>query len=133
MSASTVCCSRIFGFPTRVKLHIFFTPFNSCLLCLFDSRNLSFFFLYASVNRVASLEVTEEFDPQNLLDLLSVFDVNLSSPNKDVRISTLRILSYFVKMDQRLGTNEERPHKRQRTEDSGEETVAKYTNVCLVS
>jgi len=85
------------------------------------------------VNRVASLEVTEEFDPQNLLDLLSVFDVNLSSPNKDVRILTLRILSYFVKVDQRLGTNEERPHKRQRTEDSGEETVAKYTNVCLVS
>ncbi|XP_039847986.1 small subunit processome component 20 homolog isoform X2 [Panicum virgatum] len=82
-----------------------------------------------SLQGVASLEVTEEFDPQNLLDLLSVFDVNLSSPNKDVRISTLRILSYFVKMDQRLGTNEERPHKRQRTEDSGEETVAKYTNV----
>ncbi|KAG2589626.1 small subunit processome component 20 homolog [Panicum virgatum] len=81
-----------------------------------------------SLQGVASLEVTEEFDP-NLLDLLSIFDVNLSNPNKDVRILTLRILSYFVKMDQRLGTNEERPHKRQRTEDSGEETVAKYTNV----
>ncbi|KAL6881997.1 hypothetical protein ACP4OV_011469 [Aristida adscensionis] len=77
----------------------------------------------------ASLEVTEEFDPQNLLDLFSTFAVNLSSPNKDVRVLTLRILSYFVKMDQRLGTNEERPHKRQRKEDSGEETVSKYTNV----
>ncbi|XP_062230251.1 uncharacterized protein LOC133927941 isoform X2 [Phragmites australis] len=82
-----------------------------------------------SVQGVASLEVTEEFDPQNLLDLFSIFAVNLSSPNKDVRILTLRILSYFVKMDKRLGTNEERPHKRQRTEDSGEETVTKYTNV----
>uniref|UniRef100_K3XDN4 Uncharacterized protein n=1 Tax=Setaria italica TaxID=4555 RepID=K3XDN4_SETIT len=81
-----------------------------------------------SLQAVASLEVTKEFDPQNLLDLFSIFAVNLSSPNKDVRILTLRILSYFVKMDQRLGTNEERPHKRQRTEDSGEET-AKYTNV----
>jgi U3 small nucleolar RNA-associated protein 20 len=100
---------------------------------LFDSGNSSFFFLYASVNRVASLEVTEEFDPQKLLDLLSIFAVNLSSPNKDVRILTLRILSYFVKMDQRLGTNEERPHKRQKIEDSGEETVAKYANVCLFS
>jgi len=133
MPASTVCCSRIFGFPTRVKLHIFFTlhlilVFFVCLI-----PEICHSFLYASVNRVASLEVTEEFDPQNLLDLLSVFDVNLSSPNKDVRILTLRILSYFVKVDQRLGTNEERPHKRQRTEDSGEETVAKYTNVCLVS
>lgn len=82
-----------------------------------------------SLQGVASLEATKEFDPQNLLDLLSIFAANLSSPNKDVRILTLRILSYFVKMDQRLGTNEERPHKRQRTEDSGEETVAKYTNV----
>uniref|UniRef100_A0A0A9EEA2 HTH arsR-type domain-containing protein n=1 Tax=Arundo donax TaxID=35708 RepID=A0A0A9EEA2_ARUDO len=78
---------------------------------------------------VASMEVTREFDPQNLSDLFSIFSVNLSSPNKDVRILTLRILSYFVKMDQCLGTNEERPHKRQRTEDSGEETVTKYTNV----
>ncbi|CAO2170436.1 unnamed protein product [Urochloa humidicola] len=77
----------------------------------------------------ASPEVTKEFDPQNLLDLFSVFAVNLSSPNKDVRILTLRILSYFVKMDPRVGTNEERPHKRQKTEDSGEETVFKYTNV----
>ncbi|KAL6615458.1 hypothetical protein ACP70R_037728 [Stipagrostis hirtigluma subsp. patula] len=82
-----------------------------------------------SLQGVASPQVTEEFGSQNLFDLFSIFAVNLSSPNKDVRILTLRILSYFVKMDQRLGTNEERPHKRQRTEDSGEEPVAKYTNV----
>ncbi|TVU34273.1 hypothetical protein EJB05_16104 [Eragrostis curvula] len=82
-----------------------------------------------SLQGVGSQEVTEEFDSQNLLDLFSIFSVNLSSPNKNIRILTLRILSYFVKMDQRIGTNEERPHKRQRTEDSGEETVAKYTNV----
>jgi U3 small nucleolar RNA-associated protein 20 len=97
---------------------------------LFDSSNFSFFFFYA-LSRVASLEVTKEFDPQNFLDLFSIFALNLSSPNKDVRVLTLRILSYFLKMDQRLGTDEERPQKRQRTEDSGEET-AKYTNVCLV-
>jgi U3 small nucleolar RNA-associated protein 20 len=36
-------------------------------------------------------------------------------------------------MDQRLITDEERPHKRQRTEVSGEEAVAKYANVCLVN
>ncbi|WVZ69932.1 hypothetical protein U9M48_018646 [Paspalum notatum var. saurae] len=82
-----------------------------------------------SLQGVTCLEETKEFDSQNLLDLLSIFAVNLSSPNKDVRILTLKILSYFVKMDQRLGTNEERPHKRQRTEDSGEEAVAKYNNV----
>lgn len=85
------------------------------------------------MGRVASLEVTKDFEPQNLLDLFSIFNTNLSSPNKDVRVLTLRILSYFVKMDQRLGTNEERAHKRQRTEDSGDDTVAKYANVCLVS
>lgn len=79
------------------------------------------------------MEVAKEFDPQNLLDLFSIFAANLSSPSKDVRILTLRILSFFVKMDQRLDTNDERPHKRQRTEDSGDEAVAKYTNVCLVS
>ncbi|KAJ1284067.1 hypothetical protein BS78_03G175200 [Paspalum vaginatum] len=82
-----------------------------------------------SLQGVTCLEATKEFDPQNLLDLLSIFAVNLSSPNKDVRILTLKILSYFVKMDQRLGTNEERPHKRKRTEDSGEEAAAKYNNV----
>ncbi|KAL5673932.1 hypothetical protein ACJX0J_018238, partial [Zea mays] len=78
---------------------------------------------------VSSMEVTKEFDPQNLLELFSIFAINLSSPTKDVQILTLRILSYFVKMDQRLITDEERPHKRQRTEVSGEEAVAKYANV----
>ncbi|KAF8670965.1 hypothetical protein HU200_050235 [Digitaria exilis] len=82
-----------------------------------------------SLQGVASLETTKEFETQNLLDLFSIFCTNLSNPNKDVRVLTLRILSYFVKMDQRLGTNEERPHKRQRTEDSGDDTVAKYANV----
>lgn len=77
--------------------------------------------------------MTEEFDSQNLLEMFSIFAVNLSSPNKNLRILTLRILSYFVKMDQRIGTDENRPHKRQRTEDSGEETVAKYINVCFIS
>lgn len=85
------------------------------------------------MSRLQSLEETKEFDLQNLLDLFSIFAVNLSSPSKDVRILTLRILSYFVKMDQRLITDEERPHKRQRTEVSGEEAVAKYANVCLVN
>ncbi|EES00968.2 hypothetical protein BDA96_03G215700 [Sorghum bicolor] len=82
-----------------------------------------------SLQGLPSLEVTKEFDPQNLLDLFSIFAVNLSSPSKNVRILTLRILSYFVKMDKRLITDEERPHKRQRTEVSGEEAVAKYANV----
>lgn len=82
-----------------------------------------------SLQGVSSMEVTKEFDPQNLLELFSIFAINLSSPTKDVRILTLRILSYFVKMDQRLITDEERPHKRQRTEVSGEEAVAKYANV----
>uniref|UniRef100_A0A0E0C3W1 Uncharacterized protein n=1 Tax=Oryza meridionalis TaxID=40149 RepID=A0A0E0C3W1_9ORYZ len=78
----------------------------------------------------ASLGMTGECDQQNLLDLLSIFAVNLSSPNKDLRVLTLRILSYFGKMDQRLGTDEERPHKRQKTEDSGDDTIdMKYANV----
>ncbi|KAF0916337.1 hypothetical protein E2562_005936 [Oryza meyeriana var. granulata] len=83
-----------------------------------------------SLPGAASLGMTEECDPQNLLDLFSIFAVNLSSPNKDLRILTLRILSYYGKMDQRLGTDEERPHTRQRTEDSGDGTVdMKYANV----
>uniref|UniRef100_J3L1D9 Uncharacterized protein n=1 Tax=Oryza brachyantha TaxID=4533 RepID=J3L1D9_ORYBR len=83
-----------------------------------------------SLHGAASLGMAEECGPQNLLDLFSIFAVNLSSPNKDIRILTLRILSYFGKMDQRLGTDEERPHKRQRTEDSGNDTVdMKYSNV----
>uniref|UniRef100_A0A0D3EQL0 Uncharacterized protein n=1 Tax=Oryza barthii TaxID=65489 RepID=A0A0D3EQL0_9ORYZ len=80
--------------------------------------------------RAASLGMTGECDPQNLLDLFSIFAVNLSSLNKDLRVLTLRILSYFGKMDQRLGTDEERPHKRQKTEDSGDDTIdMKYANV----
>uniref|UniRef100_A0A0E0JKH0 Uncharacterized protein n=1 Tax=Oryza punctata TaxID=4537 RepID=A0A0E0JKH0_ORYPU len=83
-----------------------------------------------SLPGAASLGMTGECDPQNLLDLFSIFAVNLSSPNKDIRVLTLRILSYFGKMDQRLGTDEERPHKRQKTEDSGDDTVdMKYANV----
>uniref|UniRef100_A0A0E0C3V7 Uncharacterized protein n=1 Tax=Oryza meridionalis TaxID=40149 RepID=A0A0E0C3V7_9ORYZ len=83
-----------------------------------------------SLPGAASLGMTGECDQQNLLDLLSIFAVNLSSPNKDLRVLTLRILSYFGKMDQRLGTDEERPHKRQKTEDSGDDTIdMKYANV----
>lgn len=83
-----------------------------------------------SLHGAASLGMTGECDPQNLLDLFSIFAVNLSSPNKDLRVLTLRILSYFGKMDQRLGTDEERPHKRQKTEDSGDDTIdMKYANV----
>uniref|UniRef100_A0A0E0FNN1 Uncharacterized protein n=1 Tax=Oryza nivara TaxID=4536 RepID=A0A0E0FNN1_ORYNI len=84
----------------------------------------------SQILRAASLGMTGECDPQNLLDLFSIFAVNLSSPNKDLRVLTLRILSYFGKMDQRLGTDEERPHKRQKTEDSGDDTIdMKYANV----
>uniref|UniRef100_A0A0E0C3W2 Uncharacterized protein n=1 Tax=Oryza meridionalis TaxID=40149 RepID=A0A0E0C3W2_9ORYZ len=84
----------------------------------------------SQILRAASLGMTGECDQQNLLDLLSIFAVNLSSPNKDLRVLTLRILSYFGKMDQRLGTDEERPHKRQKTEDSGDDTIdMKYANV----
>uniref|UniRef100_A0A0D3EQK8 Uncharacterized protein n=1 Tax=Oryza barthii TaxID=65489 RepID=A0A0D3EQK8_9ORYZ len=83
-----------------------------------------------SLHGAASLGMTGECDPQNLLDLFSIFAVNLSSLNKDLRVLTLRILSYFGKMDQRLGTDEERPHKRQKTEDSGDDTIdMKYANV----
>lgn len=89
------------------------------------------FSLFVSVSRATSLGVTEEFDPQNLLNSFCIFGASLSSPNKNVRVLTLRILSYYAKMDQRLGSDDERPHKRQRTEDSAEETLdTKYTNVC---
>ncbi|KAG8051514.1 hypothetical protein GUJ93_ZPchr0001g29715 [Zizania palustris] len=81
-----------------------------------------------SLPGAASMRMTEECDTQSLLDLFSTFAVNLSSPNKDLRVLTLRILSYFGKMDWRLGTDEERSHKRQRTEDSGNEIV-EYANV----
>lgn len=83
------------------------------------------------MSRAASLGISREFDPQFFLDLLRIFGVNLSSPDKHVQVLTLRILSYFTKMDQRLSSDEQQAHKRQRTEDSREETVdAKYTNVC---
>uniref|UniRef100_A0A0D9V2B9 Uncharacterized protein n=1 Tax=Leersia perrieri TaxID=77586 RepID=A0A0D9V2B9_9ORYZ len=82
-----------------------------------------------SLPGAASLGMTEEY-LQNLSDLFSIFAVNLSNPNKDLRILTLMILSYFGKMDQRLGTDEERALKRQKTEDSGDHSIdMKYANV----
>lgn len=103
------------------------------LPCYFDHVGAIKTFSFVSVSRAASLGMTGECDPQNLLDLFSIFAVNLSSPNKDLRVLTLRILSYFGKMDQRLGTDEERPHKRQKTEDSGDDTIdMKYANVCPI-
>ncbi|KAM0879606.1 hypothetical protein ACQ4PT_034126 [Festuca glaucescens] len=77
-----------------------------------------------------SLGMTKEFEPQNLLNSFCIFGANLSSPNKNIRVLTLRILSYYAKMDQRLGSDDERPHKKRRTEISAEEAVdTKYTNV----
>ena len=89
------------------------------------------FYLFLSVSRATSLEMTKGFNPQNLLNSFGIFGANLSSPNKDIRVLTLRILSYYAKMDQRLGSDDERPNKKRRTDDSAEETVdTKYTNVC---
>lgn len=83
-----------------------------------------------SLHGTTSLGMTEEFDPQNLLNSFSIFGANLSSPNKNIRVLTLRILSYFAKMDKRLASDDERPYKRQRTEDSAEENIdIKYSNV----
>ncbi|KAM3330839.1 hypothetical protein ACQJBY_027135 [Aegilops geniculata] len=83
-----------------------------------------------SLHGATSEGMTEEFDPQNLLNSFCIFGASLSSPNKNVRVLTLRILSYYAKMDQRLGLDDERPHKRRKAEDSAEETLEpKYTNV----
>jgi len=77
-----------------------------------------------------SLEMATEFNTQNLLNSFCIFGANLSSPNKNIRVLTLRILSYYAKMDQRLGLDDEQPHKKRRTEDSAEETIdTKYNNV----
>uniref|UniRef100_A0A453EZ34 HTH arsR-type domain-containing protein n=2 Tax=Aegilops tauschii subsp. strangulata TaxID=200361 RepID=A0A453EZ34_AEGTS len=84
----------------------------------------------SQILRATSLGMMEEFDPQNLLNSFCIFGASLSSPNKNVRVLTLRILSYYAKMDQRLGSDDERPHKRRKAEDSAEETLElKYTNV----
>ena len=124
---------RLRRIPCKGKARYTFYPALLSFVSLIYLIKAILHFLYASMSRVSSMEVTKEFDPQNLLELFSIFAINLSSPTKDVQILTLRILSYFVKMDQRLITDEERPHKRQRTEVSGEEAVAKYANVCLVN
>uniref|UniRef100_A0ACD5UJH9 Uncharacterized protein n=1 Tax=Avena sativa TaxID=4498 RepID=A0ACD5UJH9_AVESA len=77
-----------------------------------------------------SLEMATEFNTQNLLNSFCIFGANLSSPNKNIRVLTLRILSYYAKMDQRLCSDDERPHKKRRTEYSVEETIdTKYNNV----
>ncbi|KAJ3705626.1 hypothetical protein LUZ61_009331 [Rhynchospora tenuis] len=55
---------------------------------------------------------------------------NLSSPDKTIRVLTLRILSHFFPRDDQLSTNDERPNKRLKTGESDlAKEDAKHINV----
>lgn len=67
---------------------------------------------------------------QNALDSFCTFADNLRMPNKEVRVSTLRILSHYAPLEQQLPTGDEPPNKKLKTEDSGSgKEDAEHTNV----
>nr|CAD1819808.1 unnamed protein product [Ananas comosus var. bracteatus] len=80
--------------------------------------------------KFSSQSVLQEFNVQNALDSFCIFADNLSMPNKEVRVSTLRILSHYAPLEQQLPTGDEPPNKKLKTEDSGSgKEDAKHTNV----
>lgn len=50
---------------------------------------------------------------------INIFANNLALPNKEIRLSTLRILSYYAHLDGQLLTSFEPPHKKLKTEEDG--------------
>ncbi|XP_073005480.1 uncharacterized protein [Typha latifolia] len=79
---------------------------------------------YSSQRRV------HDFDAESAANVFCTFANNLSISNKAVRVSTLRILSYYSLLDQQLRACDERPNKRLKIDESvsGNEDI-KCTNV----
>ncbi|XP_020264631.1 small subunit processome component 20 homolog isoform X1 [Asparagus officinalis] len=76
---------------------------------------------------IGGISKSEAHASQNIRDLdtneaviaTNIFSDNLSLPNKEIRMSTLRILSHYAPLGGPSATSYEPPHKKLKTEESG--------------
>lgn len=71
-----------------------------------------------------------KIDVEDAQDSIIKFSDNLCLPNKEIRISTLRIVSYLSPLDE-LPASEVRPLKKVKYEESDSTKVSECINVCF--
>lgn len=81
----------------------------------------------------SSLKAFQKVDEQDAMDTVISLAVNLSHPNKAIRLSTLRILSHYRPCVDALPSNDIRPCKKLKTDQSGANNeISQLTDVCSI-
>lgn len=71
-----------------------------------------------------------KIDVEDAQDSIIIFSDNLCLPNKDIRVSTLRIVAHYTPPDE-LPAREAWPLKKVKYEESGSTKVFECINVCF--
>lgn len=81
----------------------------------------------------SSLKAFQKVDEQVAMDTVISLAVNLSHPNKAIRLSTWRILSHYRPCVNILPSNDIRPCKKLKTDQSGANNeISQHTDVCSI-